>query len=132
MLSYKPLVMVIDDEAGIGECICDLVEMQLPHYRSMAVDNGRGGIEAALREKPALILLDLFLNDGLDGVMALRAIRDGHSDAKVLVMSGYAEAALRETQRAMADELDRLGIMGYITKPVEPMELIQKIKHALD
>jgi CheY-like chemotaxis protein len=59
-----PCVLVVDDEPEVRAFICEILESK--GYRTRALDSGAAALELAASERPALILLDLFLLD-LDG-----------------------------------------------------------------
>jgi len=71
---------------------------------------------------PDVVLMDLVMPK-LDGVAATEKIRELSPQAKVLVLTNYAED--EQVLRAM-----KAGATGYLLKDVEPTELIQAIRHA--
>ncbi len=92
-----------------------LVRALLPRreYTVLEAEDGPGGIAAALRERPALILLDIGLPemDGYEVAAALRAL-PALRDTPIVAVTAYATAGDRE--RILA-----AGCDGYITKPLD-------------
>lgn len=76
--------------------------------------DGRSGIEAALRERPALILLDIQL-PVMDGYAVARALRANQALAgtPIVALTSYAMAGDRE--KAL-----ETGCTGYLEKPLDP------------
>ena len=82
-----------------------------------AVSSGEEAIEVVETQKPDLVLLDIKM-DGIDGVETLRRIRQKNNDIKVIMVTG------RKLEEGGAfEECQKLGISGYIHKPLELDEL---------
>lgn len=84
----SPTVLVVDDSADIREVLRFLLEKG--GYRVVEAADGQEAVEAARRECPALVLMDLGL-PVMDGVSAMRAIREAEAlcDVPVIVLSGF-------------------------------------------
>lgn len=90
-------------------------------YGILEAVTGREAVEAAIRERPDLVLMDLGL-PGVDGLSAVAEIR-GHipvAEMPILLVSAYDRLEYR-TEAVSA------GCSGYITKPVDPGELLKTI-----
>jgi len=61
----------------------------------------------------------------MDGITALRMIRQKSPDVKVLVSSGY-------TSPEKAPVLEALGIDGFLHKPFEVVKLASTVRDVLD
>ena len=117
-------VLLIDDEPDLRR----LAEVSLSAVGGWAVTScrsGAEGVEEALREPPALILLDVQM-PGLDGPQTLTALRSHPSLAQVPVLfltatSDPADLALLRT----------LGARGVVHKPFDPLGLPQQVLAAL-
>jgi len=81
--------------------------------------NVAAGIDASLRTRPDVVLLDIRLPDG-SGVDACRAILKSLPDTRVLILTSVADDAL-------VDEAIRAGAHGYLLKEVNGRGLIQAI-----
>lgn len=90
----------------------------------MAVD-GQNGVEAARREKPDLILMDMSL-PVIDGWEATRVLKADAETAHIPVIALTAHAM--EGDRTKAIEA---GCNDYDTKPVELPRLLEKIQNLL-
>jgi DNA-binding NarL/FixJ family response regulator len=81
-----------------------------------------GGVAAALRLRPSVVLMDYRLPDG-DGTSAARAIRGQNPQARVLLVTAHAEESLlREALQA--------GCSGVVTKGRSIHELIGAVRSA--
>jgi two-component system KDP operon response regulator KdpE len=109
--------LVIDDEPRVRSVIADALRQEFD--RVIEAGLGKAGIEAAERERPALVILDLGLPD-IEGVAVCRAIRR-RSAAPIIVVS----ARHSESEKVML--LDA-GADDYITKPFGTSELRARVR----
>ncbi len=73
--------------------------------------------------KPDMVLMDVILDGGMDGVDALCRIRERHA-MPVLFVSACNDATTRD--RAM-----KAGCVGFLSKPVDMHELAERLSAAL-
>ncbi|MEZ5964995.1 MAG: response regulator transcription factor [Planctomycetota bacterium] len=116
-------ILVIEDEADI----LDLVEYNLKRegYRVVGFLDGEQGLQAARKENPDLVILDLML-PGMDGLEVCRELkRDPLTrTTPVIILTAKSE----ET-----DVILGLGVGAddYVTKPFRPKELIARVQAVL-
>jgi len=106
-------VLVVDDDEEVRNILTTVLRR-----RGLDVDHARDGAEAiqlATERKYSVILLDLML-PVVDGFDVLRNVRDGNSDAPVILVITGAE-------REMTEALDANTIHGIIRKPFEPEDV---------
>ena len=113
-------ILVVEDERPLVKVLRYNLEKQ--GYRVREASDGPAAVEAARRERPDLVLLDVML-PGLDGFEVCKALRRA-GDVPVLFLT------------ARKDELDRvlgleLGADDYVTKPFSVRELLARIKAIL-
>ena len=107
-------VLVVDDLPDAAESMAALLQLQ-GHEVSVAHD-GIGAVEAALRERPDLVLLDIGL-PGQNGYQACRAMRErGLTGALVVAVSGYGHPEDRRLSRVA-------GFDAHLVKPVDLAQL---------
>ena len=99
-------ILVIEDEVAIAELEKDYLE--LSGFEVILENDGRKGLETALKQEVQLVLLDLML-PGLDGFEICRQIRE-EKDIPILMVS------------AKKEDIDKirglgLGADDYMTKP---------------
>lgn len=127
-MSHGPRVLIVEEDAilaidlskelvGLGYAVCSVV------------DTVEAAVEAAERERPALVLMDVLLADGGDGVETARRICSRHDTAIVFLTAHSDETTLA---RALA-----VSPFGYLIKPVRARDLKVAIdlaiaKHAHD
>lgn len=108
----KPKILQIEDNADNRVLVQVILESE--GYTIIAAEDGLAGIEMAIREQPALILLDVNL-PGVDGyeVGVILKSFPTLSATPVIAVTAYAMEGDRE--RALA-----AGCDGYIKKPIDP------------
>ncbi|MGZ4427348.1 MAG: response regulator [Nocardioidaceae bacterium] len=110
-------VLVVDDEPQIVRAL--RVNLLARSYEVVTATNGRQALDAAAREHPDLVVLDLGLPD-LDGVDVVRALRDW-SKVPILILSGRLNSG--EKIRALD-----AGADDYVTKPFNVDELVARVR----
>jgi two-component system KDP operon response regulator KdpE len=113
-------VLVVDDEPNILTTVAPLLRAR--GYDVVTAMTGRAAVDAAERDRPDLIVLDLGLPD-LDGVEVCRTVRQS-SMVPIVVLS--ARGAESDKVRALD-----IGADDYVTKPFGAEELLARIRAAL-
>jgi NarL family two-component system response regulator LiaR len=113
-------VLVVDDHRLVRKGVISLLHT-LPEIEIVAeAENGEQALEAALRLRPDVILLDLSM-PVMDGLAAIQALKNLNLDCRVLVLTSFAE-----DDRVFA--AIRAGALGYVLKDATPDELYEAIR----
>lgn len=116
-------ILVVDDEDDIRATISDILEDE-GYAVSVAADAAAARAEVG-RERPDLILLDVWMPD-VDGITLLREwAREGAPRCPVVILSGHGTV---ET----AVEATRLGAVDFVEKPLSLAKLLRTVQKALD
>lgn len=117
-------ILVIDDDQFARVYLRDaLAEMEGIELRVIEAADGAAGVEAARREKPDLVLLDLLM-PVKSGLEALPEIRRAAPSAPVIVISSMDAPS-------MVEQAKKEGAIDFIGKPFHPQEIALKVKRAL-
>jgi len=114
-------VLLVDDDelvrTGLSRIIDSADDIEICGHAS----SGRDGIEAAVRLRPDVVLMDIQM-PGMDGIEATRQLvaRSGH-DARVIVLTTF------DDDRHVFEAL-RAGAGGYLLKRSRPVELLEGIR----
>ena len=113
----RPTVLLVEDFEDNRFMMRRLLEMS--GYRVVEAVNGNQAVEAAERERPDIILMDLSL-PMLDGLAATRRIRahDGLSKVPIVAVSAHDSADFHAEALAA-------GCNEYVTKPIDFDQLVQ-------
>jgi two-component system cell cycle response regulator DivK len=117
-------ILVIEDQEDNRQIVRDLVTAS--GYELIEATTGEEGIEAAARERPDLILMDIQL-PGIDGYEVTRRIKANPQLQKIPIIAVTSYALSGDDKKAFA-----AGCDSYVTKPYSPRLLLAKIKEYLD
>lgn len=112
------LILVVDDMAEQRDVADRMLKML--GYRVDAVSSGEDAVEYFRTNKPDLILLDMIMEPGIDGLETYKRILEINPKQKAIIVSGFSETDL-------VREALELGAGAYIKKPY----LIEKIGIAI-
>jgi phosphate regulon transcriptional regulator PhoB len=119
----KKVVLIVEDEQDIS----DLVRFHLEQegFAVIVTPDGEKALEAARRQRPALVILDLML-PGVPGLEVCRMLRADERVADVPIVMLTARAG--EADRVVGLEM---GADDYVTKPFSPRELVARVRAVL-
>jgi two-component system alkaline phosphatase synthesis response regulator PhoP len=123
-VSEQTRVLVIDDEAPI-RLLCR-VNLEAEGMEVIEAGDGRAGLDAARRELPDVVLLDVMM-PGLDGWSVAEQLLDGGATASIPIVFLTARAELRDRVRGID-----LGGVEYLTKPFNPVELAPLVRELVE
>jgi two-component system alkaline phosphatase synthesis response regulator PhoP len=116
-------VLVVDDEAPI-RLLCR-VNLEAEGMEVLEAGDGPSGLEAARREQPDVVLLDVMM-PGLDGWRVAEELLEDPETRGIPIVFLTARAELRDRARGLD-----LGGLDYVTKPFNPVELAPRIRDLL-
>ena len=115
-------ILVVDDEIGIRELLSEILADE-GHTVRLA-ESATGARETRTRERPDLVLLDIWMPD-TDGISLLKEWKaGGQLTMPVVMMSGHATIDT-------AVEATRIGAMDFLEKPIALQKLLATVKRAL-
>lgn len=114
-------ILIVDDEANIRRMVGALLKSE--DFEVTEAANGNAGLVAVGEVKPDLILLDLMMPPGPDGLATLERIRAVDRDIPVIMMSGKAQLA--DAVRAV-----QAGAFQFLEKPLAPESLLVAVRSA--
>jgi two-component system, cell cycle response regulator DivK len=104
------VILVVEDNERNLKLVRDVLEYG--GYDVRVARTAEDGIALAVKEPPDLVLMDLQL-PGIDGVEALRRLRENPRTADIPVVAVTAQAMKQDRERAL-----EAGFNGYIEKPI--------------
>jgi two-component system, NtrC family, nitrogen regulation response regulator NtrX len=114
-------ILIVDDEQGIRAALGQLLEFEGYDVRTAA--NAVDGLSEYARFKPHLVFMDVKMA-GIDGLEALRKLREQDPSAIVVMISGHAtiQTAVEATQHGAYDILE---------KPLDTDRILVTLRNAL-
>jgi len=113
-------VLVIEDNLDIRENTAEILEMA--GYKTLTAENGKKGVEIAIKEKPDLIVCDIMMPE-LDGYGVLHLLRKNADTQSIPFIFLTAKIERTDFRKGM-----EMGADDYITKPFDDIELLNAIE----
>jgi PAS domain S-box-containing protein len=107
-------ILVVDDVKDQREIATEMLEKI--GYKVVAVKSGEDAVEYLRDHSADLLVLDMIMEPGIDGLETYRRVLEIHPAQKAVITSGFSES-----DRVM--EARRLGVGDYVKKPY----LIEKL-----
>jgi len=117
-------ILVVEDHPETRDLLA--YHLKAAGYTARTASSGQAALDIALRSRPDLVLLDVMLPGGMDGLEVCRRLKqDARTRAVPVLML-----------TALGDEVDRivgleLGAEDYVSKPFSPRELLLRVKALL-
>src|SRR6187431_2993368 len=113
-------ILVIEDNKDIRENTAEILD--LAGYKTFTAENGKKGVDIAVKEKPDVIVCDIMMPD-LDGYGVLHLLRKNESTLNTPFIFLTAKTERTDFRKGM-----EMGADDYITKPFEDIELLNAIE----
>jgi two-component system, OmpR family, response regulator ResD len=121
-------VLIIDDDADIREIIVSILSGK---YELRQAGGKKEAVKTFGEFKPDLVILDVMMESMTTGFELAREMKSAAAAPKILMLTSVD----RETDidfKAEAGDPDWLPADGYLTKPLHPKVLIEKVKTLLE
>ncbi len=118
----KDLILVVDDDTTFLKLITRILQQE--GYEVDSVETGQDALDKTKENYYALILVDRKLPD-TDGVELLNKIEDTDPEMRKIIFTGFP--SIDNIQEAIS-----LGAHAYLTKPIDPQEIIVTVKEQLE
>ncbi|MFI5185114.1 MAG: response regulator [Chitinophagales bacterium] len=112
-------ILLIEDNDDVRNNTAEILE--LANYKVLTAENGKRGVEIALKENPDLIVCDIMM-PVLDGYGVLHALQKNKETMNTPFIFLTAKTEKAEVRRGM-----ELGADDYITKPFSGTELLNAL-----
>ncbi len=120
---YK--IMLADDEGIVIDSMKFIIEKEFGDSCEIQfAKTGRSVIELAEQYRPDIAVMDIQM-PGINGIDAMREMRSTNSNIVFIVMSAYDKFDY-------AQEAIKLGVLEYITKPMDRNRVINALRHAME
>jgi two-component system cell cycle response regulator DivK len=117
------LILIVEDNEKNRRLVRDV--LQFKGYQTIETESGEEGVELARTRQPALVLMDIQL-PGIDGITALKRLRDDPATRGMRVMAVTASAMTQDRQTILA-----AGFDGYQSKPINVKGFLEAVQELL-
>ena len=118
------LVLIIEDNEKNRKLVRDV--LQVKGHKTIESETAEEGLKLALEKSPALVLMDIQLS-GMDGITALKQLRDNPQTKGIPVIAITASAMTYNRQTMLAEGFD-----GYQNKPISVKDFLEEVRRVLD
>jgi DNA-binding NtrC family response regulator len=116
-------VLVVDDEVDFLETLVNRLKKR--KFEAEGVTSGEAALELLKAKTVDVVVLDMKMPGGMDGIETFREMRKIQPHAEVILLTGHASV---ET----SIEGMKLGAFDYLLKPVKFEELLAKLAAAIE
>jgi two-component system, NtrC family, response regulator HydG len=115
-------ILLIEDDISYSRIIKNFLEKN--GFDIISANKVSEGLSLVKTFKPSLVITDYRLPDG-NGIQVLESILKESKNTKTILITSYSD--IRIAVKAI-----KLGAVDYITKPINPEELLESVKEALE
>lgn len=116
-------ILIVDDEVDFLDTI--VKRLQKRNINTLGVTSGEKALELLKERRFDVVVLDVKMPEGMDGIETLREIKKNYPLIEVLLLTGHGSV---ET----SIEGMKLGAFDYLLKPIKLEELLGKIGEAFE
>ncbi len=121
-------ILIVEDEGLVAQDL-ERFLTQAGYGVTAIVQNGKGALKEAQANPPDLVLMDIVLGGGMDGIETARRMREGQ-DVPIVYITAYSDDKTVEAAKVTEP-------YGYILKPIDEKELLVVVeltlhKHSLE
>ena len=117
-------VLVVDDDPVIQRLL--QVNFEMEDYVVLTASDGAEGLLKARTQRPDILLLDVMMPK-MDGIAVAQALRADPKTAHLPIIMLTAKAQAADIQAGRD-----VGVDIYVTKPFDPLELIETVRSLID
>ncbi len=118
-------ILVVDDHAAMRDVLRTWFNLVLPQHQIIEADSAEDAYRLALRNKPALLITDITLPGGMNGIELTRWVKSVMPNVAVVILTIHDDKIHR------ADALNA-GADAYVTKAHMEKDLLPTVKAALE
>lgn len=118
-------VAIVEDNSDIRNALEQIIEMSKGYELSCSCINGEEALVLIPDAKPAVVLMDINLGAGIDGIECVRVLKESHPEILFMMCT-----VLEEDEKIF--EALTAGASGYILKKTAPAKMLEAIKELTD
>ena len=118
------MIYLVDDDPLVTRSLLTALRLETP-WRVASFESAAAALEAMGQNPPDVVISD-FKMPVMDGLELLRAVRQRHPDAVLMLLTGYAD------KDAAVQAINEVGIWQFVEKPWDLGDLLQKIRTGIE
>ena len=123
-------ILIVDDDPDITKALQTILESE--RYTVVTAADRAEGMKKIRNDKPNLVILDVMMSTWSDGFEMARELKKDpqFKDMPILILTGVKARSGIDFESSAGDP-NWLPVDGYLDKPVEPEQLLTKVKALL-
>lgn len=117
-------ILIVEDDMILSMVLKRMIKMMNNSIIAETATTGKGAIETAANFSPDLVLVDIKLQDDIDGIEVVNRIRE-KSPVPVIYITGNSDQYYR-------DRAKETGYVKYMVKPIQMKDLERAITEVVD
>ncbi len=114
-------MILVDDHAIVRSGLQQILQ-QFPQVNVIAeAESGEQAVSLCRQLQPDIVLMDVHMPKGMGGIEASRRLLQDCPELKIIILT-------MQTAKALAQQLIKIGVQGYLTKDSSPDELSHAIQ----
>ena len=118
-------VLIVDDHEIVRDGLSFVLKDAFPIQKIHHASDGREALKIATNHPVDVVLLDLSMPNGLDGLLTLQELRKILPDAKIIIFSIYDEFEYQK-------KAFQYGADGYLVKRLKSDEIVKAIRQIIE
>lgn len=116
-------LLLVDDHVLVRQSIRAFLEAEAFEVVGEA---GHAAEALALADRllPDLVMMDIRLSGGMNGIEAVRLLRERHPQVRVVVLTAYDDTVYRQAMQSV-------GVEGFVSKTAPFSDLLEVIRHVM-
>jgi DNA-binding response OmpR family regulator len=114
------MILIVDDDPAVTTLL--RLSFELEGHTVMTAASGAEAMELARQIHPAAMVVDVMMPE-MDGLELIRRLRGNAATANIPIVCCSARALAGDVEAGLA-----AGADDYVTKPFEPMELVERVE----
>jgi DNA-binding NtrC family response regulator len=119
----QPNILVVDDEGDFLETLMNRLKKR--KLSTLGCASGEEAVRLVKEHSFDVVVLDIKMPGGMDGIETLREIKKIQPEAEVILLTGHA--SLETSMEGM-----QYGAYDYLLKPIKLEDLLEKLAQALE
>lgn len=121
-MTASPIIAIVDDDLSVRRALGRLIEAG--GYTGQIFASAGEFLDSLRRGRPACLLLDIHLNDGMSGFDLQERLAADRVGVPVVFVTAYDDAPT-------CRRIERSGAAGHLWKPVDGQALLDAIRRAI-
>lgn len=118
----ETLIYIVDDDPAVRDALSVIFDLE--GFSVSSYDSGDAFLDAARRQPPACVILDVHM-PGRSGLDILKTLNADHYPAPIFIISGQGDIP-------MAVNAIKFGAFDFIEKPFDADTVVQRVREAIE